>query len=52
MVVQLYLPSMYLDHTKATYLRRNELGMQKAAEEIFALEYFVYGGMGKESLSL
>ena len=51
-VVQVYSSSIYSNRENATYLRRDESGMQKAAEEIFASEYAAYGGMGKETLHL
>ena len=51
-VVQVYSPSAYSNCANATYLRRDESGMEKAAEEIFAFESAGYGGMGKESLRL
>ena len=49
-VVQEYSHRYRMNYTRNTYLRREESGMQKAAEEIFVSEYAAYGWMGKESL--
>ena len=36
----------------AVYLKRSKSGIKEAAEEIFASQYSLYGGLGKDSLDL